>query len=85
LLQSGEEGIYLLPAIPDAWHSGSVSGLCARGGFEISMNWEDGKLTGVDVLSKSGRDCCLHYEDHTVEFKTKIGHSFSFDACLQRR
>ena len=85
LLQSGEEGIYLLPAIPDAWHSGSVSGLCARGGFEISMNWEDGKLTGVDVLSKSGKDCCIHYIDQTATFKTIRGNTYSFDTGLTVR
>ena len=85
LLQSGEEGIHLLPAIPDAWHSGSVSGLCARGGFEISINWEDGKLTGVDVLSKSGKDCCIHYNDQTATFKTIKGNTYSLDAGLTVR
>jgi alpha-L-fucosidase 2 len=37
LLQSDDEGVYLLSALSDAWHSGSVSGICARGGFEFSM------------------------------------------------
>lgn len=85
LLQSGEEGIYLLPAVPDVWHTGSVSGICARGGFEISMNWEDGELTRVDVLSKAGKDCCLHYSDQTATFETIKGNTYSFDASLRAR
>jgi alpha-L-fucosidase 2 len=54
LLQSSEAEIRLLPALPDAWASGSVSGLCARGGFEISMKWERRKLKTVTVFSKKG-------------------------------
>jgi alpha-L-fucosidase 2 len=60
LLQSDDDGIYLLPALPDAWPSGFVSGICARGGFEISMKWEKGKLKSVEVLSKAGYECKLH-------------------------
>jgi alpha-L-fucosidase 2 len=54
LLQSSEAEIRLLPALPDSWASGSVSGLCARGGFEISMKWERKKLKTVTVFSKKG-------------------------------
>lgn len=39
LVQSNETEIRLLPALPDAWESGSLEGICARGGFEISMEW----------------------------------------------
>lgn len=39
LLQSTGKEIFLLPALPDAWPSGSIKGICARGGFEISMSW----------------------------------------------
>lgn len=54
LVQSTENEIRLLPALPDAWSEGSVRGICARGGFEISMEWENGALRSVIVLSKNG-------------------------------
>ncbi len=59
LLQSGEEEIRLLPALPDAWQSGSVTGLCARGGFEVSMEWDHNALTKVRVISKTGGQATL--------------------------
>ena len=70
LLQSDDEGVYLLPALPDAWHSGSISGICARGGFELSMKWKDRTLTSVDVLSKAGENCCLYYKNKNVKIET---------------
>jgi alpha-L-fucosidase 2 len=52
LLQSGENEIRLLPALPDAWDNGKVAGLCARGGYEISMEWDRNVLKKVTVLAK---------------------------------
>ncbi|MCH5301717.1 MAG: glycoside hydrolase family 95 protein [Prevotella sp.] len=46
--------IELLPALPEAWREGSVSGLCARGGFEVSFSWKDGKVTKCAISSKVG-------------------------------
>ncbi|WP_339923020.1 glycoside hydrolase family 95 protein [uncultured Cyclobacterium sp.] len=55
LVQSHEDGIIrLLPALPEAWNTGKVKGLKARGNFEISMEWEAGKLTKAEILSISG-------------------------------
>ncbi|MCF8247190.1 MAG: glycoside hydrolase family 95 protein [Saprospiraceae bacterium] len=54
LVQSDDRRIYLLPALPDAWKSGSVKGLCARGGFVIDMDWKDGKVLKVKVFSRVG-------------------------------
>jgi alpha-L-fucosidase 2 len=54
LLQSQDNEINLLPALPKAWPTGSVKGLRARGNFEVGMNWTDGTLTGATVLSKLG-------------------------------
>lgn len=54
LVQSNENEIRLLPALPDAWESGSVKGICARGGFEIAMEWNAKVLKKVTVFSKKG-------------------------------
>lgn len=54
LIQSHDGAIHLLPALPDRWTEGSVSGLRARGGFEISMKWQNNELQEVSVLSKIG-------------------------------
>ncbi|MDP4240437.1 MAG: glycoside hydrolase family 95 protein, partial [Bacteroidota bacterium] len=53
LVQSDDNRIMLLPALPDAWKSGSVSGLCARGGFVVSMDWANGKLNTVRILART--------------------------------
>ena len=54
LVQSNENEIRLLPALPDAWETGSVKGICARGGFEIEMEWNNMKLKKVSISSKIG-------------------------------
>jgi alpha-L-fucosidase 2 len=54
LLQSHRGFIQLLPAVPKAWTSGRVQGLIARGGFEVGMEWRDGKIERVKILSKKG-------------------------------
>ena len=52
LVQSNENEIRLLPALPDAWPEGSVKGICARGGFVISMEWSNKTLVKLNISSK---------------------------------
>jgi alpha-L-fucosidase 2 len=57
LIQSHDDGIYLLPALPEAWETGSVMGLRARGGFTIDMAWEGGALTQAAIINDMGNPC----------------------------
>jgi hypothetical protein len=54
LLPSHNGIIRLLPALPKEWAEGEVKGLCASGGFEVNMKWENHQLTGASISSKKG-------------------------------
>ena len=57
LLQSHRGVIRLLPALPAAWSEGSATGFCARGGFEVDLDWRDGRLCEARVRSRLGHNC----------------------------
>ena len=72
LLQSFEEStIRLLPALPDAWQTGYVTGLKARGNFEVDIYWENGMLTKAIIQAKSGGKTVLLYRGKRVELDLK--------------
>ncbi|MBL0736452.1 glycoside hydrolase family 95 protein [Flavobacterium sp. GN10] len=73
LVQSDENEIRLLPALPDAWSEGSVKGICTRGGFEIEMNWNNKKPEKVIVSSKNGGKTTLVLGDKKQEIVLKKG------------
>ena len=57
MLQSQRGEIHLLPALPAKWTNGTVSGLMARGGFEVSIQWQSNRLASANILSKLGNTC----------------------------
>ena len=73
LLQSHMGELHLLPALPDRWADGSVSGLCGRGGFTVDMEWADGRLRSATVHSSVGGACVVRCGDRTVTFDTEAG------------
>jgi alpha-L-fucosidase 2 len=78
LLQSHAGEIHLLPALPKEWAEGKVSGLRARGGFEVEMRWQEGKLVSAEILSQAGQPCRLRYRDRTWEVKIATGERFTW-------
>jgi len=76
LMQSGNGEIEFLPALPKAWSSGSVKGLRARGGFEVSLDWKEGKLVTAALKSITGNSVTLRYCDATHALRLKPGEVF---------
>jgi alpha-L-fucosidase 2 len=66
LLQSRTGEIEVLPALPSDWPTGSVKGLCARGGVEVDIAWRNGKLESVQLYSRRNAKTSLRYGERTV-------------------
>jgi alpha-L-fucosidase 2 len=93
LLQSHEEEIHLLPALPKALSSGYVKGICARGGFEVDIEWENCKAVKAVIHSKLGNKCRIksynqiqsistegkinYINDAAAEFETEAGETYT--------
>lgn len=77
LLQSHAGCLHLLPALPDAWPEGSITGLRARGNFGVDLHWADGRLAKAVILSGSGGKCAVRYGDETLSFDTKRGKRYT--------
>lgn len=76
LLQSHVGCLDLLPALPDAWATGSVKGLRARGNFGVDLSWENGRLKKAVVRSGSGEECVVRYGGKTLKFPTKKSRTY---------
>ena len=76
LLQSHMGFIHILPALPDAWEEGSITGLCAKGGFEVDIVWKEGQPQEITIHSKSGERCNLRYGESTLSFNTRKERSY---------
>ena len=71
--------IDLLPALPKTWPTGSVKGLCARGGFEVDIQWRDGKLVNATIRSLTGGSARLRYGSVTRDVKLARGRTFNWN------
>jgi alpha-L-fucosidase 2 len=83
LLQSHNGEVHLLPALPEAWPSGQVKGLRARGGYTVDMAWEGGKLTEATIRAGRGGTCKVRYGEKVVEVQVRRGGRVRLDGALQ--
>jgi alpha-L-fucosidase 2 len=58
--------ISLLPALPSSWPTGSVKGLCARGGFEVDIAWKDGRVTSYRIAAKEPHPVKVRIDGQTT-------------------
>lgn len=77
LLQSHSNHIELLPALPRQWADGEVSGLCARGGYEISMKWRDGRVTAATITARQSGVVDILCNGSLKTIKVKAGKACS--------
>jgi alpha-L-fucosidase 2 len=83
--QSGDGSafVYVLPALPKALHTGKVSGLMARGGLEVSIAWQNGKLTKVSFSAKESRTVKVRYATSETEVQIKPGRIYDLGVDLK--
>lgn len=83
LLQSQNNELQFLPALPTLWSGGYIKGLRARNGFMVdSMSWRSGKLDHVSVTSLTGDTLRMRYGAITRTYITKAGETYDFDGIL---
>lgn len=70
---NGQTTIELLPALPAEWKDGSVSGLCARGGYEVSFEWKNGQVVSATIKAKQAGTLNLLYNNQRQMLKFKAG------------
>jgi alpha-L-fucosidase 2 len=66
LLQTQDGSIHILPALPDAWKTGSITGIRAYGGFEVSISWDNNQVQKIVIKSKLGGNCRIRVADNVV-------------------
>lgn len=74
LLQSYRERLHLLPALPAAWPDGKVTGLRARGGFDVDIEWAGGRLVQAAITAHHDRPCRLLAAPGTLAVRNADGH-----------
>jgi len=82
LLQSHADEISLLPALPPSWSNGSIEGLRARGGFEVAMQWKDGKLLAATIHSRAASKFTVRYAGNTAALSIQAGQTIRLNGAL---
>jgi alpha-L-fucosidase 2 len=83
-VQSGEAGfLHLLPALPSAFPNGKVTGLLARGGFEVSITWKSGKLVTAVVTARQSKPLKVRYAGREIEIQAKATKTYTFGPDLK--
>ncbi len=84
LLQSHSGEVELLPALPSAWKTGYIHGIMARGGFEVNIEWENGKLKQAEITSKLGNPLKLSCAGTVINLaSTEKGKTYIFGENLK--
>jgi alpha-L-fucosidase 2 len=73
LIQSHEDKIQILPALPIDWKDGSVKGVRARGGITLDFSWKNGKVISLEIVTETKTDCTIRYNNQIKEVKNLNG------------
>ncbi|MEH6407020.1 MAG: glycoside hydrolase family 95 protein [Leeuwenhoekiella sp.] len=84
LLQSHEGFLRILPALPDSWDTGAVKGLKARGNIEVDIQWKDGKLVSINLLSPISQKVSLLYNEKKIDFNLLSGKMLTLNGMLKQ-
>ncbi len=84
LLQSHNGVVHILPALPAQWPDGEVTGLRARGNFEVSVRWHEGMAEEITVKSHSGAPLTLACRNKLIRTATARGETLRFDGDLKQ-
>ncbi len=85
-VQSGDAAfLHLLPALPSALPTGHVSGLLARGGFEVGLDWQSGKLVKATIAARESKPLKIRYAGREIEIKAKAGQTYNLGSDLKAR
>ncbi|MFM1912891.1 MAG: Alpha-L-fucosidase [Bacteroidota bacterium] len=76
IVQSNKNSIELLPAIPQEWQNGKMNGLKARGNIELNIQWENGELKNVELISKKLQELTLIYKGTKKKVILEVGKPF---------
>ncbi|NQV36151.1 MAG: glycoside hydrolase family 95 protein [Phycisphaeraceae bacterium] len=80
--QAGAYEIQLLPALPQAWSTGQVLGLRARGAFDVSLHWKEGQLVQAEIRAHKTGACLIRYGGKQQTLQARAGGTYRLNAAL---
>jgi alpha-L-fucosidase 2 len=84
-VQSGASAfVHLLPALPSVFPTGKVTGLRARGGFDVEIEWRGGKLVRARLIARHSKPVTVRYAGREIKVEAKAGGSYEFNEELAR-